>query len=113
MGATSLTRARDFARVRAHGRRARSDGIAVTAAPAPDATAPSKLGLAVGRAAGSAVTRNRIKRRVRAAWRGYRPAPGYDVIVRPDARVATMPFQNLEIHLKSALSRATVPTEAP
>ncbi|HEY7874447.1 MAG TPA: ribonuclease P protein component [Actinomycetota bacterium] len=109
MRAGSLTRARDFERVRAHGRRARSDGIAVTAAPSTEPGAGSKLGLAVGRSAGSAVTRNRIKRRVRAAWRTCMPAVAHDVVVRPDPSVATMPYQDLEVHLKRAVTRATSP----
>jgi ribonuclease P protein component len=109
MRASSLTRARDFERVRAHGRRARSNGIAVTAAPSLEPESGSRLGLAVGRSAGSAVTRNRIKRRVRAAWRECMPATAHDVVVRPDPGVATLAYQDLAIHLKQAVSRATTP----
>lgn len=113
MAATSLTRARDFARVHAAGRRARSDGLTVIAAPAADPGAPSRLGLAVGRSAGGAVTRNRIKRRLRAAWRLTAPPAGLDVVVRPAGGVATMPFQDLENHLKRALTRVSGTGTAP
>jgi ribonuclease P protein component len=109
MSTTSLTRARDFSRVHTEGRRARSDGVAIVAAPAGDPLATPRLGLAVGRAAGSAVVRNRIKRRIRAVWRRAEPPLGFDVVVRPSPATAEMPFQDLEEHLKLALTRATTP----
>jgi ribonuclease P protein component len=109
MSATSLTRARDFARVQATGRRARSDGVAVAVLAADDPDAPSRLGLAVGRRVGGAVVRNRVKRRLRAAWRETAVPPGYDVVVRPTARVAEIAFQDLVNHVRQAVSRATSP----
>ena len=112
MGATSLTRAREFARVQASGRRARSNGIAIVVAPGLDESAAARLGLAVGRSLGGAVVRNRIKRRVRAAWRTAGPPPGLDAIVRPAQDVATMDFQDLVTHVKRALSRATAGTSS-
>lgn len=107
MGATSLRRARDFVRVQSTGRRARSDGIAVAAATADDVTAPSRLGLAVGRGAGGAVVRNRVKRRLRAAWGRAAIPPGYDVVMRASRAAAEMDFQDLVDHVKSAVTRAT------
>ena len=107
MGAGSLTRGRDFERVRASGRRARSDGIGVIVAPAADPGAPARLGLAVGRGSGTAVTRNRIRRRLRAAWRESKPPPGVEVVMRASPAAATADFQDLVKHMKSALSRAT------
>lgn len=107
MGAGSLTRARDFERVRASGRRARSDGIGVIVAPSVTPTTPSRLGLAVGRGSGTAVTRNRIRRRLRAAWRESEPPPGLEVVMRSGPTAASMDFQELVKHVKTALSRAT------
>jgi ribonuclease P protein component len=108
MGTGSLRSAREFERVRVSGRRAKSDGVSIVAARATDGSATAKLGLAVGRASGNAVTRNRIRRRLRAAWLASEPAPGFEVVVRATPAVASMDFQDLVNHMKSALSRATV-----
>ena len=103
----SLRRGRDFERVRARGRRARSDGVSVFVARAATTDTPPRLGLAVGRDTGNAVMRNRIRRRLREAWRASEPPPGHDAIVRATADVATMDFQNLVEHVRRAVTRAT------
>ena len=108
MGAGSLRRARDFERVRATGRRGRSDGISVTAAPASEPGERASLGLAVGRSVGNAVTRNRVRRRLRAAWRESGPPSGVEVVMKAGPNAADMDFQDLVIHVKTALTRATV-----
>ena len=55
--------------------------------PRDDAEGVPRLGLAVPRATGGAVVRNRIKRQLREAWRTLLPgvAPGHDyvLIARP------------------------------
>jgi ribonuclease P protein component len=107
MATTSLTRARDFVRVQSVGRRGRSDGVSVAVAEGPDPSAPSCLGLAVGRRVGGAVTRNRVKRRLRAAWRESSIPPGYEVVVRPAPAAASLDFQDLVNHVEQAVSRAT------
>lgn len=106
MGSTSLTRARDFVRVQSDGRRARSDGISVAALAAGDEL-PSRVGLSVGRSVGGAVVRNRVKRRLRAAWSQSSIPPGYEVVVRPTRAVAEVDFQELVNHLELAVTRAT------
>ena len=106
MDRASLTRARDFRRVGTEGRRARSDGVYVTAAPAADPAAPSRVGLAVGRAAGNAVTRNRIRRRLREAWRASAPPPGYEVVMGGSPALVRGDFQELVNNVKRALTRA-------
>ena len=61
--------------------------------PRADAAAEPRLGLAVPRATGGAVVRNRIKRQLREAWRGLLPrvAAGHDyvLIARPGLSEAT------------------------
>jgi ribonuclease P protein component len=109
MSATSLTHARDFARVQASGRRARSDGITVALVASEDAR-PTRVGLAVGRSAGGAVVRNRIKRRLRAAWREVGPGSGYEVVLRAGAAAATVDYQDLVKHVERAVTRATSET---
>jgi ribonuclease P protein component len=57
------------------------------------------------RVRGSAVRRNRVKRRVRAALREC-PAPTRNVVVRADEVVAELEFQKLVTNLQGALSSA-------
>jgi ribonuclease P protein component len=64
---------------------------------------PSRLGLVV-RARNRAVVRNRIKRRIRAAFAACDPAPGFDVVVRVDERAEKMPFTDLIGTLSKALA---------
>ena len=63
---------------------------------AADPASPSRLGLAVSARSGGAVGRNRIKRRVRAAFRHAAPAAGLDVVVKARPAARTAPFQELE-----------------
>ncbi|MFP5333079.1 MAG: ribonuclease P protein component [Acidimicrobiia bacterium] len=54
-----------------------------------------RVGLVAGRRLGSAVSRNRIKRRVRHACRHVQFSPGWDHVVLPGPRVADVPFTTL------------------
>ena len=100
----SLTTARDFRQVLA-GAKARSDGVTVFVAHRDDDEAP-RLGLAVGRRVGSAVTRNRIKRRLRAAFRSAVEAPGSDILVTAGPGTEGLSYQELGKHLVAAVTRA-------
>jgi ribonuclease P protein component len=66
---------------------------------------PSRLGLAV-RCSG-AVARNRVKRRLRAAFLQVGPVGGYDVVVRADGRALDIEYSNLVKDLGIALGRVT------
>jgi ribonuclease P protein component len=88
------------------GRRGRSHGVTVWALARPDASEPT-LGLSVGKKAGGAVARNRMRRRVRALIRVLRP-PAADIVIRTDRTAMGLTFQDLEVHLKQALTRAGV-----
>ena len=105
----SLSGKPQFARVQSAGRRCTRDGV--TAIVVPRAEGPSRLGLSVGRAVGPAVVRNKIRRRLREAFRAYGAGPA-DVVLIGRAPVATAPFQRVEEYVKQCLSEAGVPRRA-
>ena len=88
----SLRAAKDFRDVRQAGRAIRRPGLTIVAAPRRDEEV--RVGLAVGRRCGRAVTRNRIKRRLRAACRLADPA-GVDLVLHARPEAATIPFPEL------------------
>ncbi len=96
----SLSSPRDFRRVMTEGRVVRAGWATIYLVPAQTPSAPSRLGLAVPARAGGAVQRNRIKRRVRAAFRLTAPGTGLDVVVRARPAAGQVDFQELEDSLK-------------
>lgn len=100
----SLRSRRDFRRVLGTGRKLQTPaGTFFTVVGGSGR--PARLGIAVPATAGEAVARNRIKRRLRAAFLRATPPPGLDVVVRARAEASTVPFQELE----EAVKRATAP----
>jgi ribonuclease P protein component len=81
-----LSRSRDFDAVYRHGRSAATRFLVLYWFPRDDDAEP-RLGLAVPKAAGSAVQRNRVKRRLREVWRArLERIPGgrdYVLVARP------------------------------
>lgn len=69
----------------------------------PSKEGPARVGIVVGRKLGGAVTRNRVKRRIRAAIREARLAPGTDYVILPSAEAETITFPDLV----EAISRAS------
>ena len=69
-------------------------------------TDTARLGLCVSKKIGNAVTRNRIKRRIRAAVRSltheYR---GYDVVVVARKSIVSRPYSDILHALRKALSK--------
>ncbi|MEX2279439.1 MAG: ribonuclease P protein component [Acidimicrobiia bacterium] len=65
----------------------------------------TRIGLAVGRTLGSAVIRNRIKRRIRHACRHLDLAPGWDHVVIPAPSTARASFSSLVEWLRRATER--------
>lgn len=69
---------------------------------------PPRVAYSVGRSVGNAVTRNLVRRRLRAAVRAQRPqlrgGSAYLVAARP--QVATMTFREIEATLRVLLDRA-------
>jgi ribonuclease P protein component len=86
-----LSRSRDFDAVYRHGRSASTRLLTLHwfERPADGATGDPRLGLAVPKAAGNAVVRNRIKRQLREIWRAKIDADAlpaandYVLVVRP------------------------------
>jgi ribonuclease P protein component len=68
---------------------------------------PARVGFVVSRAVGSAVTRNRVKRRLRELMRGYlRSLPGGSLfVVRANAAAAHASQQDLAADLDLVISR--------
>ncbi|MGH2773908.1 MAG: ribonuclease P protein component [Actinomycetota bacterium] len=102
----SLRSGRDFRRVLERGRRASRDGLVAVAVVNSLPGEPSRLGLAVKCRRG-AVARNRVKRRIRAAFRLLEPIDGYDVVVRADDRVLATEYSRVVEDLGAALHRVT------
>jgi len=78
-----LSRSRDFEAVYRHGRSFASRYVVLYWFPREDADGDPRLGLAVPKSLGSAVTRNRLKRQLREAWRARLDdvPPGRDYVI--------------------------------
>lgn len=72
------------------------------------------LGFTVSTKIGKAVTRNRIRRRLREAYRlnEEKLKPGYDIVVVARTRAAAAPFSELETGLMRCLGELGVTLEA-
>lgn len=61
-----------------------------------------RLGIVAGRRLGNAVTRNRVKRRIRAAATEANLDPASDYVIVPTAAAATVPFEDLVAAIAAA-----------
>lgn len=94
-----------FVALRRQGRRARRGLVTVVRAPAAAASPAAHrpcLAFAVSAGAGGAVTRNRIRRRLRALFATLDPAPGWYLISAGSAAAAA-PHDDLRRDLDAAL----------
>ncbi len=82
-----LSRSRDFDAVYRSGRSASTRFLVLYWFPREDGDGETRLGLAVPKSTGGAVVRNRMKRRLREAWRSLLPdvpvGRDYVLIARP------------------------------
>jgi ribonuclease P protein component len=94
----------DFDRVFQRGRH--NSGRLLAVRTAANGLEWSRCGYAIPKRVGKAVTRNRVRRRLREALRILPLAPGYDVVVsvRPEAAAAS--FHDLKVELTLLLRRA-------
>src|SRR3954452_21284577 len=95
---------RSFLRLRAEGRRGRSGPVSVTAVPDPSLD-PPRVAFAIGRRTGNAVTRNRVRRRLRAAASASPPPAGL-YLVQAGPGATTIGFDELSTHLETAVGAA-------
>lgn len=65
----------------------------------------TRVGLVAGRRVGKAVVRNRVKRRLRAAWASIDPVPGGDYVIVATRQVAEAPFSKVVGWLRTALGQ--------
>lgn len=100
-----LTAAADFTRCYRQGRRWRTAYFTVHAFGRGEGVA--RLGLAVGKAVGPAVVRNRVKRRLREIFRLHtQQVPGgYDLFVRAVPASAFASYHQLEAAFCEAITR--------
>jgi ribonuclease P protein component len=116
-----LTAPADFTRCYRHGQRLRTSYFTVYAYYRGEGV--SRLGLAVGKAIGMAVVRNRVKRRLRELFRHEKALVprGYDLFVRAVPASASAPYSGLEAAWREAMAKLratemlghTGPNEAP
>jgi ribonuclease P protein component len=100
----TLRNARDFERVRRQGRRVNRTSMTVYLSPREAAEDPTRVGLAVPLGPGSAVARNRIKRRLRSAAAAAIPRRGWDVLIQARPDLHGMKFQNVASELERAVA---------
>lgn len=107
--ANRLRRRSEFRRVYDNGAPQRNAGFHLFVSPAQDGQkSPTRIGITVTRAAGNAVTRNRIRRWVREFFRGVRHSirPGNDVVINVHPRMARADHEEFDRLLANVFSKA-------
>lgn len=90
-------------------------GFVLLAAPRREDSAPARFGFTVSRRVGNAVTRNRVRRRLKELVRtmAVDPAPGTDYVIIGRSAAADRAFATMADDLAAALARvAAQPRQA-
>ena len=106
--ASRALRTADFRRVYDHGTRISGPLFAAFCLARPAEHGPGvRLGLTVPRAIGGSVDRNRIKRRLREAFRRHRADlhPHWDIVLNPRRTALAAPFADLEQALRKVIEK--------
>ena len=92
-----------------HGTRVSGPLFAAFCLARPDGSegCAARLGLTVPRAIGGSVVRNRIKRRLREAFRRHRAEfdPRWDIVLNPRRTALSAPFADLERALRKVIEK--------
>jgi ribonuclease P protein component len=107
-GNLRLIRRAEFLAVQERGRRVSNRHMTLLALP--NTLGTDRLGVVASRKLGTAVVRNRAKRRVREMFRlgvpGRDLTPGsLDIVVIPKREMAATPFETLRLEFDAALSK--------
>ena len=104
--ATQALRTADFRKVYDHGTRVSGPLFAAFCLAREDGER-ARLGLTVPRAIGGSVVRNRIKRRLREAFRLLRTDlnPKWDIVINPRRTALAAPFPDLERALRKVIEQ--------
>ncbi|HRC62671.1 MAG TPA: ribonuclease P protein component [Dehalococcoidia bacterium] len=104
--ATRLTRRQDFLLVLQDGQRVRHPLLGFGFRP--NGLEQSRVGFAVGKRVGNAVTRNLVRRRLRAITRATALVPGYDIVVTARQNAAMARYGELEQAFRQCARRGTL-----
>lgn len=72
----------------------------------------SRFGFTVSRAVGNAVTRNRVRRRLRAAVSSLFISPGWDIVFNSRVKIAQASYAQIQETMRLLLERAELLEEA-
>ena len=109
-GLAALERIRrrpEFERIYSAG--SKMHGRLMTVFVMPNGTATPRFGVAATRKLGSAVERNRAKRRARALFRRRKNIGGLDIVIVPRREMLDAPFATLEADYAALLARRREP----
>ena len=101
-----IRRPAEFRAVFARGRRSSNEFTNVVAKP--NDLPYLRVGLAVSKRVGNAITRNLVKRRIRSTFTNMNVSKGWDVVVTAKPGSSDVPFTDLDLAIKKTMERVGV-----